>query len=127
MVTTARYGDNILQEIRTAVRHMAVYGAGNIMVKALGFLMLPFYTRYPSPKDYGVLEILDLSMSVFALVLNMGLTPAFLRVFRRSFLEELIALHEADDTSYYGDNVWSFLILEMWHRQFVDQTVETAV
>jgi asparagine synthase (glutamine-hydrolysing) len=47
--------------------------------------------------------------------------------FRRSFLEELIALHEADDTSYYGDNVWSFLILEMWHRQFVDQTVETAV
>ncbi|HUI51572.1 MAG TPA: asparagine synthase-related protein [Terriglobales bacterium] len=47
--------------------------------------------------------------------------------FRRSFLEELIALHEADDTSYYGDNVWSFLILEMWHRQFVDQPVETAV
>jgi asparagine synthase (glutamine-hydrolysing) len=47
--------------------------------------------------------------------------------FRRTFLEELIALHEADDTSYYGDNVWSFLILEIWHRQFVDQMVETAV
>jgi asparagine synthase (glutamine-hydrolysing) len=47
--------------------------------------------------------------------------------FRRSFLEELIGLHEADDTSYYGDNLWSFLILEMWHRQFVDQHVETAV
>jgi len=47
--------------------------------------------------------------------------------FRRSFLEELIRLHEADDTAYYGDNLWSFLVLELWHRQFVDQPVESAV
>ena len=43
--------------------------------------------------------------------------------FRRGFMEELIRLHEADDTAYYGDNVWSFLVLEMWHRQFVDARV----
>jgi O-antigen/teichoic acid export membrane protein len=73
--------NTILQEVRTAVRHMAVYGIGNILVKAVGFVMLPFYTHYFSPKDYGILEILDLSMSLFALVLNMGLTPAFLRVY----------------------------------------------
>jgi asparagine synthase (glutamine-hydrolysing) len=47
--------------------------------------------------------------------------------FRRKFLEELIALHEADGTSYYGDYVWSFLVLEMWHRQFVDELVGTPV
>ena len=46
--------------------------------------------------------------------------------FRRGFLEELIRMHESDETSYYGDNVWSFLILEMWHRQFVDQPVGTT-
>lgn len=71
----------VLKEIQTAVRHMAVYGVGNVMVKAIGFLMLPFYTHYFTPKDYGILEILDLSMSLFALVLNMGLTPAFLRIY----------------------------------------------
>ena len=60
---------------------MAVYGLGNILVKALGFFMLPFYTHYLLPKDYGILEILDLSMSVFALVLNMGLPPALLRCY----------------------------------------------
>ena len=49
------------------------------MVKALGFAMLPFYTHYLTPRDYGTLEILDLSMSLFAMVLNMGLTAAFLR------------------------------------------------
>jgi len=47
--------------------------------------------------------------------------------FRRAFLEELIRLHEADDTTYYGDTLWSFLVLELWHRQFVDQPVGASV
>jgi asparagine synthase (glutamine-hydrolysing) len=47
--------------------------------------------------------------------------------FRRGFLEKLIRMHDSDETSYYGDNLWSFLILEMWHRQFVDQPVRTGV
>jgi asparagine synthase (glutamine-hydrolysing) len=47
--------------------------------------------------------------------------------FQKSFLENLIRLHEADDTTYYGDTLWSFLVLELWHRQFVDQPVGMAV
>jgi len=88
MTGTVQERSNILQEIQTAVRHMAIYGVGNVMIKAIGFLMLPFYTHYLNPKDYGVLEILDLSMSLFALVLNMGLTPAFLRVYAAAGCDE---------------------------------------
>jgi asparagine synthase (glutamine-hydrolysing) len=47
--------------------------------------------------------------------------------FRRDFLEDLIRMYEADDTTYYGDTVWSFLVLELWHRQFVDQPVGAAL
>jgi asparagine synthase (glutamine-hydrolysing) len=43
--------------------------------------------------------------------------------FRRRFLEDLIRRHEADDSTYYGDIVWGFFVLELWHRQYVDQTV----
>lgn len=46
--------------------------------------------------------------------------------FQRTFLEDLIRRHEADDTSYYGDTLWSFFVLELWHRQFVDQTIGAA-
>jgi O-antigen/teichoic acid export membrane protein len=81
MVTATQERETILKEIGTAVRHMAVYGLGGILVKAVGFLMLPFYTRYLSPADYGLLEILDLSMSVFGLILSMGMIPAFLRCY----------------------------------------------
>ena len=40
--------------------------------------------------------------------------------FRRGFIEDLLRKHEADDTSYYGDCLWSFFTMELWHRQFVD-------
>ena len=71
----------ITKEIHTAVRHSAVYGLGNILTKVLGFLMLPFYTHYLNPADYGVLEILDLSMSLLGMFLNMGMTAAVLRIY----------------------------------------------
>ncbi len=45
--------------------------------------------------------------------------------FRRNFLEELIRKHESDESTYYGDTLWSFFVLELWHRQAVDQAVET--
>jgi asparagine synthase (glutamine-hydrolysing) len=47
--------------------------------------------------------------------------------FRREFLEELIRKHEADDSTYYGDTLWSFFVLELWHQQFVDVPVGAAV
>jgi O-antigen/teichoic acid export membrane protein len=74
----------ILREIRTAIRHTAVYGLGSIIVKALGFLMLPFYTHYLTPADYGLLEILDLSMSLFGMMLDMGIASALLRAYNSS-------------------------------------------
>jgi asparagine synthase (glutamine-hydrolysing) len=41
--------------------------------------------------------------------------------FRRDFVKTLFQRHEADDSSYYGDTLWTLLVLEMWHRQAVDE------
>ena len=41
--------------------------------------------------------------------------------FRRDFIDDLFRKHEADDSTYYGDTLWSFFVLELWHRQFVDE------
>lgn len=40
--------------------------------------------------------------------------------FRRAAVEELFALHAEDSTPFYGDILWSLLMLELWHRQHVD-------
>jgi O-antigen/teichoic acid export membrane protein len=71
----------ISTEIGTAVRHSFIYGMGGIAIKVIGFLLLPFYTHYLSPSDYGVLEVLDVSMSLLGMFLNMGMTAAFLRFY----------------------------------------------
>jgi asparagine synthase (glutamine-hydrolysing) len=40
--------------------------------------------------------------------------------FKKGALEELFALHEADTTPFYGDTLWSLLMLELWHQRHVD-------
>jgi asparagine synthase (glutamine-hydrolysing) len=47
--------------------------------------------------------------------------------FQRAFMESLIRAHEAEETTYYGDILWTFLTIELWLRQFVDQPIEAAV
>jgi O-antigen/teichoic acid export membrane protein len=75
------HGPGIASEVRTAVKHSFVYGIGSVLTKAVGFLMLPVYTRYLSPTDYGILELLDLTMSVLGMLLSMGLSAAFLKYY----------------------------------------------
>jgi asparagine synthase (glutamine-hydrolysing) len=46
--------------------------------------------------------------------------------FRREFIEEIFRRHETDDAKgYYGDTIWTFLAVELWHRQVVDRALET--
>jgi hypothetical protein len=46
--------------------------------------------------------------------------------FRRDFVERLFELHEGDESSYYGDILWTLLATELWHRQAVDASVPAA-
>ena len=41
--------------------------------------------------------------------------------FRREFIQELFRKHDAIDGTYYGDILWTFLMLELWHTQLIDQ------
>jgi asparagine synthase (glutamine-hydrolysing) len=42
--------------------------------------------------------------------------------FRRPFVERLFDQLEADDGVYFGDSLWLFLMLELWHRKHVEVT-----
>ncbi len=37
--------------------------------------------------------------------------------FRPGALERLFALHASDSTPYYGDQLWTVLMLHLWHRR----------
>lgn len=44
--------------------HAATYAIGNIVSRLVGFLMLPIYTRYLTPADYGAVGLLIFSLSL---------------------------------------------------------------
>lgn len=50
-----------------------VYGVGNIASRFINLLLLPFYTRYLTPEDYGVLAILGTISLVGQQIFSFGL------------------------------------------------------
>lgn len=49
-------------------RHSLLYGAGILLSKAISFIMLPLYTHYLRPADYGVLQLVELTLDVISIV-----------------------------------------------------------
>ena len=45
--------------------HAATYAIGNVARRVVGFVMLPIYTRFLSPADYGVIGLLTFALYVF--------------------------------------------------------------
>jgi len=51
----------------------AAYSAAMLLSRAASFFLLPVYTRYLTPADYGVLEIIDFTMFMLAAVIGVSI------------------------------------------------------
>ena len=114
------------QQLRRLGRHSVIYGVGGLVSRVIAVLLLPIYTRYLTPDDYGQIETLLALTTVMGLLLRAGITSAFfrfyfdvdddagrLRVLRTSFwftmgagtlgLALLLALAEPVSTVLFGD------------------------
>lgn len=69
----------MIDEIKKLLKHTTIYGMGNVLGKMVGFIMIPFYTHYLTTGDYGVLELLDLTLSLTGLVLTMWMNVSIIR------------------------------------------------
>jgi O-antigen/teichoic acid export membrane protein len=68
-------------EIKRLARHSAIYGVGGLVSRILAVLLLPLYTSYLSPSDYGKIETLVAASAVLVIVLRMGISSAFFRFY----------------------------------------------
>lgn len=62
-------------------KQSAIYGAGIILGKLASFIMLPVYTRYLTPADYGVLELLSMTIDVIGMIAGIGLGSAVFKFY----------------------------------------------
>ncbi len=62
-------------------RQSIIYGAGGLIQRVLAVILLPIYTRYLTPSDYGTVETLIALTTVLVIVLRLGISTAFIRFY----------------------------------------------
>jgi len=72
---------SLVKEYKKIIRHSMVYGLGLALSQMVGFVMIPVYTRYLTPADYGVYELLILTTKILTMFLTLGLSSATLRYY----------------------------------------------
>jgi O-antigen/teichoic acid export membrane protein len=65
----------------STVKHGLIYFLGNVLARLAGFIMLPVYTRVLTTGDYGILEILSLSLDIVGMLAGLGIRQAVLRLY----------------------------------------------
>ena len=71
----------MLSELKKLSKHTLIYGTGILLGKAIGFFLIPLYTHYLTPKDYGILELLDLTGYIIGYFVGLGIDQAILRYY----------------------------------------------
>jgi len=70
---------SMFRQLSSLSRDSIIYGVSVVLGQFVGFLLIPLYTNYLDPNEYGVLEVLNTTLTVLGIVLAMGLTTALLR------------------------------------------------
>ncbi|HUF94071.1 MAG TPA: lipopolysaccharide biosynthesis protein [Candidatus Limnocylindria bacterium] len=65
--------------LRHVSRHWLVYGLGSVANRLAGFLLLPLYTRYLTPEDYGIKAMVVAGVDIVGIFLSFGLRTAMIR------------------------------------------------
>ncbi len=66
---------------REIARHSSVYMIGMILTRLAPLVMIPLYTHYLTPDDYGVVALLVMTGDVIAILISMGLSVAVFRFY----------------------------------------------
>ena len=65
-------------------RHTLVFGAATVLMKAVSFVMLPVYTRYLTPGDYGVMQLIDMTLDVVSIIAGAQVALGIFRYFHKA-------------------------------------------
>jgi O-antigen/teichoic acid export membrane protein len=91
---------------RSFVKHAAVYGLAGLLVQAGGFVLLPLYTRWLTPADYGVLEALGrIAETVGTCLMFGGVRQALVTFYQQSQDEEERHRVVATTLSLFGTTI----------------------
>jgi O-antigen/teichoic acid export membrane protein len=78
----------VAAQIKRLGKHSAIYGLGGLVQRIVAVLLLPLYTRYLSPSDYGAIEALVALSAIIITLLRAAIQNSFFRFYFDSETEE---------------------------------------
>lgn len=66
----------ILADVKGLAGRSIVYGFGSVLGRSITFLLLPLYTRFLTPADYGIVAVSGTITAVLGIILPLGLHGA---------------------------------------------------
>lgn len=80
----------MLKYVKETIKNSAIYGIGNISVKLVGFILVPFLTNpeYLSIQDYGALGVFEAVNQIVVYLIGMGLYNSMFRWYYEQNEEE---------------------------------------
>lgn len=70
--------------IKEFFKNSLLYFLSNILIKGLQVLLLPIYTRFLSPYDYGVLDLFNVVFTFINIIFTVEITQAIARYYQES-------------------------------------------
>jgi len=69
------------KDIKKILKNIIGFSLGGILTKAVGFFLIPIYTRFLTPADYGILEIAHVIIAILSILFVAGQIGSLQRFF----------------------------------------------
>ena len=60
------------ESVKSTATGSIIYTAGQLLTKASGFFLIPLYTRFLSPADFGIIGYINVIIQIFTTILMFG-------------------------------------------------------
>jgi len=98
--------------IHHLIRDLAVYGAGDLILRAAAFFTLPIYTRIFGPEQYGIWSLVTTIIGLLSIILSLGGDTTYARFFfdARTGREKRLVT-----STWFGFLfLWSLSLVSLW-------------
>jgi len=79
-----------LKSVGETGKHALIYGVTNALSSAIGIILIPLYTRYLLPEEYGILSILTITMTFAFSVFSLGMNSSVFRFYYEDDIEKRV-------------------------------------
>lgn len=81
----------MIDKVKTLGKETLIYGTSTIVARLLNFFLVPLYTYFLAPQDYGIIAAVFAFMALTNILYQYGMDQAYLRFAKENETKELFA------------------------------------